>query len=354
MYKLLRPLLFGLSSDPETVHNLALSFLKLAGKNPIRSIASSLANFESPMLEQKLFGLDFKNPVGLGAGFDKNGSTVDGLAALGFGFIEVGTITKLPQAGNPRQRMFRLVEDEALINRMGFNNLGVEVLKQNLAGRPRTSSVLGISLGKNKDTALENAKDDYLFCFRELYDSGDYFVVNVSSPNTPNLRQLQDKSFLVDILSALKNHRASQKIQKPVLVKIAPDLTLEAIDEVLSVCRDESIDGVIATNTTISRDGLKTQIKEAGGLSGRPVKEKSTEIIRHIYKQMPVMPIIGVGGIFTAEDAYEKIKAGASLIQIYTGFIYEGPFVAKKINQGLVKLLERDGLKKVGEAVGKE
>lgn len=357
MYKFIRPLLFGVSKDPETVHNMALYFLKLGGYFPISSIIGSFCKIDNPSLKQKIFGLDFKNPLGLAAGFDKDGKAMLGLQALGFGFLEIGTVTGHAQPGNPRQRLFRLEKDQALINRMGFNNQGPDVLANTLSStliHPCMSVPVGISLGKSKITNLEKAAEDYLYSFKKLYGFGDYFVINVSSPNTPGLRQLQDKHFLVDIISGLNKYRNDQQTHKPLLVKIAPDLSFEAINEVLEVCGHNQVDGIIATNTTISREGLETEINEAGGLSGKPLKEKSTIIIKYIHKQMPGLPIIGVGGIFNGEDAYEKIKAGASLVQIYTGLIYEGPGLVKKINQGLVKLLQRDGFKNIGEAVGVE
>lgn len=353
MYKLIRPLLFGVSKDPETVHNLALSFLRLCGIPPISSAIKLVTNVEDASLKQKVFGLEFKNPVGLAGGFDKHGKALKGLQALGFGFLEVGTITQHKQFGNPRQRVFRLIKDSALINRMGFNNEGADILAQKLS-QENLKIPLGVNIGKSKITDLDKAKDDYLYSFSKLYSFGDYFVVNVSSPNTPGLRMLQDKNQLSEIITVLKEYRSRQNIRKPILVKIAPDLSFEAVDEVLEVCRNYHLDGIIAANTSIGREGLQTQTNETGGLSGMPVKEKSTEIIKHIHKQMPDLPIIGVGGIFTAEDAYEKIKAGASLVQIYTGFIYEGPLVVKKINQGLVRLLKRDGFKNISEAVGKD
>ena len=352
MYKLIRALLFNF--DPEKVHSFALSFVRLAGKKPFGPMVSSAYKVDSPMLEQKVFGLDFKNPVGAAAGFDKPAVALEGLEAIGFGFVEVGTVTFKPQDGNPKPRLFRLPEDWALINRMGFNSLGSEVLKKQLASYKNLTMPVGISLGKNKVVPLEQAAQDYLDCFKALYNSANYFVVNVSSPNTPGLRELQDKSFLVEIFSALNNYRTSQTEQKPLLVKIAPDLTFEAINEVLEVCKQHNVAGIIATNTSISREGLKSQINEVGGLSGKPVKTKATQIIRHIHKHSPGLPIIGVGGIFTAQDAYEKIKAGASLVQIYTGFIYQGPSIVKKINKGLLELIKRDGFKNISEAVGVE
>ncbi len=354
MYKIIRPILFKFFKDPETVHHLALYFLKFLGLPGFSSVAQIFTNINDETLKQKVFGLDFKNPVGLAGGFDKEAYAVKGLEALGFGYLEIGTITRYSQPGNPRPRIFRLAADEALINRMGFNNFGADALAQRLSKLKNLNTPLGISLGKTKITPLEEAAEDYLYSFTKLYDYGDYFAVNISSPNTPGLRDLQDKEHLIEIIQGLANYRAKQTKLKPILVKIAPDLTFEAIDEVLEVCKQLNVDGIIATNTTISREGLSAPAKEIGGLSGMPLKSKSTQIIKHIRRQSPGLPIIGAGGIFTAEDAYEKIRAGASLLQIYTGFIYEGPLVVRATNQGLVKLLKRDGFKNVSEAVGSE
>ena len=312
--------------------------------------------FADNKLRQNLFGLRFNNPVGLAGGFGKHAEAIEALAALGFGFLEIGTVTRHAQPGQARPRIFRLEVDEALINRMGFNNLGADVMAERLHGISLHQSIapIGINLGKSKITELKDAAEDYLYSFSKLYNFGDYFVVNVSSPNTPGLRQLQDKSFLVDILSGLNNYRLKQSIIKPILVKTVADLSLEAIDELLEVCKNQNVDGVIISNTLLSRDGLKNHTNEIGGLSGKPIRQKSTDYIKHIHRQASNLPIIGVGGIFSAQDAYEKIKAGASLIQIYTGLIYEGPGLVKKINQSLVKLLERDGFKNISEAVGAE
>ncbi len=354
MYKIVRPLLFKLSKDPETVHHLALSFLKFAGILGISAILKSFTKVNEEILKQKVFGLEFINPLGLAGGFDKDAVSVLGLQALGFGFLEVGTITRYGQPGNPRPRIVRLLKDEALINRMGFNNKGADALANKLKAQSNLKIPIGISLGKSKITPLEQAAEDYLYSFEKLYNKGDYFVVNVSSPNTPGLRQLQNKNYLTDIFLALDNYRQKQSIRKPILVKIAPDLSFEAINEILEICQKYQINGIIATNTSLSRENLKEKVDEAGGLSGKPLKETSTKIIKYIHKQMSRLPIIGVGGVFTAQDAYEKIKAGASLVQIYTGFIYEGPLIVKKINRDLAKLLHRDGFKNISEAVGAE
>src|SRR3989344_4027949 len=351
MYKLIRRLLY-LFPDPETSHYLAVSFLKILGYSPFKQIAQAFFTVKHQALEQNIFGLNFKNPVGLAAGFDKNAQCLPGLEALGFGFLEVGTVTRFPQPGNPRQRLFRFPEDQALINRMGFNNKGADSLAMNLASSNKLTVPLGINLGKSKITELTDATQDYLYSFKALYGRGDYFIVNISSPNTPGLRQLQDKLFLEQLLASLINFRSGQKIRKPIFIKIVIDFTLEAVDEILAVCQKLKIDGIITSNTTISIEGLKFNPNEMGGLSGRPITQKSTELIKYIYKQKTGLPIIGVGGIFTAQDAYDKIRAGASLAQVYTGLIYEGPAIVKNINGGLVKLLARDGFKNIAEAVG--
>jgi dihydroorotate dehydrogenase len=354
VYRFLIEILFWFYKDPESVHRLSLRFLQVVGHEPFRSIVSGITEVRLPLLGQDVWGLYFKNPVGLAGGFDKNGEAILGLEALGFGFIEAGSVTWHAQQGNPRQRIFRFPQDLALINRMGFNNAGAEALKANLEKLRDIKVPLGISLGKSKITELKDAAVDYLASFKTLCRFGDYFVINVSSPNTPGLRQLQDKDFLIGICNALNGYRVQQETRKPILVKIAPDLTNEAIDDVLAVVKECSLDGIIATNTTISREGLSVQTDEAGGLSGKPVRKRATEIIRYIHSKNPTLPIIGVGGIFTAEDAYEKIKAGASLVQIYTGFIYGGPMTVSTINRGLARLLKRDGFRSIREAVGSE
>lgn len=355
MYKLIRPLIFKASSDPETMHRAMMKLLHMVGTVPPLSwMERAVFDFADDTLNQKVFGLDFKNPVGLAGGFDKHAEALPGFANLSFGFLEIGTVTRHAQPGNPRPRIFRLEQDEAVINRMGFNNGGADFMARRLLATKKLEILLGINLGKSKITDLANAHEDYFYSFSKLYDYGDYFVVNVSSPNTPGLRELHDKSFLVDILSGLNNFRLSQKVRKPILVKTVVDLSLEAVDEVLEVCKSQNVDGLIISNTLLSRDGLKTKITEAGGLSGKPIRQKSTDYIKYIHQHFPTMPIVGVGGIFSAQDAYEKIKAGATLVQIYTGLIYEGPGIVKKINQGLVELLEQDGFNNVSEAVGAE
>ncbi len=290
-----------------------------------------------------LFGLEFPNPIGLAAGFDKNAEYIHELPLLGFGFIEIGTVTPKPQNGNDKPRLFRLPKDEALINRMGFNNHGVDAVVERLKNRPK-GVIIGGNIGKNKITPNENAVNDYLICFDKLHDYVDYFVVNVSSPNTPNLRELQEKEPLKMILSKLMVSNSSKKHPKPILLKIAPDLTEDQLTDIVEIVEETKIAGVIATNTTISRDHLKTP-KETldtignGGLSGKPLSNKSTEVIRFLKeKSNGSFPIIGVGGIHTEKDALEKLNAGAELIQIYTGFIYEGPDLLKRINMSLSQM----------------
>ena len=293
-------------------------------------------------LEKEIFGLKFKNPVGLAAGFDKNASFYNNFSHLGFGFIEIGTITPKAQDGNPKPRLFRLKSDEAIINRMGFNNGGIEIAIKNLKKR-KTSIIIGGNIGKNKITSNEDANEDYLACFKALYPYVDYFVVNVSSPNTPNLRALQEKEPLTELLSLLQHENALMPAKKPILLKIAPDLNTNELDDVIDVVQTCKIDGIVATNTTLDRTNLTASKEEidrigAGGLSGKPLTKKSTEIIRYIHhKTNGKIPIIGVGGIHSADDAFEKLEAGASLIQLYTGFVYEGPALIKKINQEILK-----------------
>ncbi len=354
MYRLFIEILFFFYKDPETVHRMVNVLLKALGAEPFRSLAQRMTEVKDRSLSSEVFGIGFKNPVGLAGGFDKDGEILPGLEALGFGFLEAGTVTWHAQTGNPRQRMFRFPQDMALINRMGFNNKGAEALKKRIATMKRIHIPLGISLSKSKITELKDAVDDYLASFKTLCRFGDYFVINVSSPNTPGLRQLQGKDMLMNICETLNAHRAQEEKRKPILVKIAPDMTWEAIDDVLDVIRRCAIDGIIATNTTVGREGLSVETFEAGGMSGKPIRDRATEVIRYIHTKNPLLPIVGVGGIFTAEDAYEKIRAGASLVQIYTGFIYGGPFAVQRINRGLAKLVKRDGFKNISEAVGKE
>lgn len=337
MYKsLIRPILFGF--DPEEIHHFSFSSIRFINKIPgISSIIRSLYHVDDKRLEREVFGLKFKNPVGLAAGFDKDAKLYNELSNFGFGFIEIGTLTPKAQEGNPKKRLFRLLEDSAIINRMGFNNGGVleavERLKKN------KGVLIGGNIGKNKVTPNEEAVKDYEICFEALYDYVDYFVVNVSSPNTPGLRELQDKEPLTKLLMVLQNMNQQKPKQKPILLKIAPDLTDEQLLDIIEIVKDSKIAGVIATNTTISREGLQSINKiEAGGLSGKPLTKRSTEVIRFLSeKSNKAFPIIGVGGIHTPEDAIEKLEAGASLVQLYTGFIYEGPALVKAINK---KILE--------------
>ncbi|MCL4122199.1 UNVERIFIED_CONTAM: hypothetical protein GTU68_002454 [Idotea baltica] len=337
MYKLLiRPLFFLF--DPEKIHHFTFALIRFVSKIPgFSSAFKALYVIEDVRLERQLFGLKFKNPVGLAAGFDKDAKLYSELSNFGFGFIEIGTLTPKPQAGNQKKRLFRLKADSAIINRMGFNNGGVfeavERLKHN------KGVLVGGNIGKNKATPNENAVEDYKICFNALFDYVDYFVVNVSSPNTPNLRALQDKEPLTRLLNVLKEENASKPNQKPILLKIAPDLTNEQLLDIITIVAETKIDGVIATNTTISRDGLQSDNKiETGGLSGKPLTSRSTEVIRFLAdKSNKAFPIIGVGGIHTKEDALEKLRAGADLVQLYTGFIYEGPKLIKDINKALLQ-----------------
>lgn len=342
MYKIfIRPILFLLPA--ETVHHLSFKVITFLHAIPgVAALFRMLWSFEDPRLERELFGLKFKNPVGLAAGFDKDAKLIDQLADMGFGFIEIGTITPKGQPGNEKPRLFRLPEDGAVINRMGFNNSGMDVAVEKL--KSRSSNILvGGNIGKNKVTLNYQAFDDYEKCFNALYEYVDYFVVNVSSPNTPGLRELQEKEPLTNLLSGLVELNLKKEKQKPILLKIAPDLTNEQLDDIVEIVQTTKIDGLIATNTTVQRDNLKTDWKKvndigAGGLSGKPVAQRSTEVIQYVFvKSRGQIPIIGVGGITSPKEALEKIKAGASLVQIYTGFIYEGPGLIKKINKAILK-----------------
>ena len=337
MYKsVIRKVLF--KYDPEDVHHFTFNMLKNLFKLPLTgTLARTKFVIEDKKLERNLFGLTFKNPVGLAAGFDKNAVLFDEFSNYGFGFVEIGTVTPKPQDGNLKKRLFRLIEDEAIINRMGFNNDGVKVIAERLRKR-KTDVIIGGNIGKNKVTPNEKAVDDYLICFHGLFDVVDYFVVNVSSPNTPNLRALQDKEPLTKLLQTLQDENDKKTAPKPILLKIAPDLTDEQLMDIIDIVKTTKIAGVIATNTTISRDNLVSEKKiEVGGLSGKPVRERSTEVIKFLAdKSNKAFPIIGVGGIHSAKDAKEKLDAGADLIQIFTGFIYEGPGLVKRINKGLL------------------
>ena len=339
MYKLLiRPILFWF--DPEKVHYFSFSFIRFISKIPfVPSILKSIYEVKDTRLEREVFGLKFKNPVGLAAGFDKDAKCYRELSNFGFGFIEIGTLTPKPQEGNLKKRLFRLKSDSAIINRMGFNNGGVDAAVMRL--KKNKDVLIGGNIGKNKLTPNEDATSDYLICFETLFDYVDYFVVNVSSPNTPNLRELQEKEPLTKLLQELQNQNSKKQNSKPILLKIAPDLTDEQLLDIIDIVNETQIAGVIATNTTISRGGLQSENKtEIGGLSGKPLTKRSTEVIRFLSeKSNKAFPIIGVGGINTAEDALEKLEAGASLVQLYTGFIYEGPKLISKINKKILKKL---------------
>ncbi len=378
------PIIFsGLKADPEWVHHRVLNILSFMDThsdsqviNRVQTMMQKSFCFEDTRLEQTLWELNFKNPVGLAAGYDKDGVAINAWPQLGFGFAELGTVTFHEQPGNPQPRLFRLPIDRAVLNRMGFNNQGAAALATRLQGQVKTnigglsiqeknsfltpsSFPSGINIGKSKITSLEAAATDYLGSFRLLKDWGDYFVVNVSSPNTPGLRSLQSAESLSKILGALQEE--NQGI-KPILIKIAPDLETEAIASILDLIKQYQISGIIATNTTISREGLKTKIiqatgklvtEEAGGISGAPLTQRATEIIKFIWqKTQGKLPIIGVGGIFTTEDAWDKITAGASLIQVYTGWVYQGPGMVKQILRGLLQKLDEQGLNSISEAVG--
>jgi len=341
MYKLLiRRILFWF--DPEEVHYFSFSFIKFISKIPfVPGILKTIYDVNDPRLEREVFGLKFKNPVGLAAGFDKDAMLYKELSNFGFGFIEIGTVTPKPQEGNPKKRLFRLKANSAIINRMGFNNGGVDEAVVRL--KKNKGILIGGNIGKNKVTPNENAVDDYIICFDKLFDYVDYFVVNVSSPNTPNLRELQDKKPLTELLTKLETRNSEHKSKKPILLKIAPDLTDEQLLDIIDIVKETKIAGVIATNTTISRAGLESESNpevsgEAGGLSGKPLAKRATEVIRFLSeKSNKAFPIIGVGGIHSAEDALEKLEAGASLVQLYTGFIYEGPNLVTEINKAILK-----------------
>lgn len=344
MYRLIKPLLFRY--DPEAVHYFVTENLKIANRMwGSKKLMENLFAIHSAALERQVFGLNFKNPVGLAAGFDKNAELVEELARFGFGFIEVGTVTPVPQPGNEKPRMFRLPGDEALINRMGFNNQGADVVADRLKRIKRNGLIIGGNIGKNKQTPNEDAVSDYIKCFDRLFDVVDYFVVNVSSPNTPGLRELQEKEPLKNILDTLQQRNLKNEISRPILLKIAPDLTNSHLDDIVEIVQESGIAGVIATNTTVSRKGLgssETLKSESGGLSGKPLTKRSTEVIKYLSDRSgKAFPIIGVGGIHSPADAIEKLNAGASLIQLYTGFIYEGPGLVKDINRAILNTTER-------------
>jgi len=339
MYKkIIKPLLFSL--DPEIVHDFSFLFIKFFFKIPGLSLLfKKIYSFENPLLERELMGLKFKNPVGLAAGFDKNAELFNELSIFGFGFIEIGTLTPLPQRGNPKKRIFRLIDDYGLINRLGFNNKGVDYAIKNL--KKNKNILIGGNIGKNKNTKNSDAFKDYELCYNKLYPHVDYFVINVSSPNTPNLRDLQEKKPLELIIRNINLSNKKQKEKKPILIKISPDIDKKQIDDIVDIVKTNNIDGIIATNTSINRDNLESELdlkNQKGGLSGKPIFSLSNNIIRYIYqKTQGKLPIIGVGGIMCPDDAIEKLKSGASLIQLYTGFIYEGPSVIKKINKRIIE-----------------
>lgn len=337
MYKLLiRPLLFCF--DPEAVHYFSFSFIRFISKIPFMSrVLQGMYEVKDSRLERQVFGLTFKNPVGLAAGFDKDAKCYKELSNFGFGFIEIGTLTPKAQDGNPKKRLFRLKEDHAIINRMGFNNGGVDAAVLRL--QQNKGVLIGGNIGKNKVTDNDKATADYLLCFEALFEVVDYFVVNVSSPNTPNLRALQEKEPLTKLLQELQLANTKKHHPKPILLKIAPDLTDEQLMDIIDIVQQTQIAGVIATNTTLAREGLVSSNKvETGGLSGMPLTKRSTEVIRFLaQKSHNAFPIIGVGGIHSAQDALEKLEAGASLVQLYTGFIYEGPQLIKEINTAILK-----------------
>lgn len=341
MYRIVRFFLFLF--NPEFIHHITFKIIKIGGMIPGKMWSWRLIfRVKDTSLEREVFGLKFDNPVGLAAGFDKDAKLFDELASFGFGFIEIGTVTPLPQDGNPKPRLFRLKDDSGLINRMGFNNQGIEAVVARLR-RKKSDIIIGGNIGKNKVTPNEEAANDYAICFEKLFPYVDYFAVNVSSPNTPGLRDLQEKEPLTALLNSLQKLNNKKDIRKPILLKIAPDLTNEQLDDIIDIVADTKIDGVIATNTTIDRSGLKTDKNKVdaignGGLSGKPVGLRSTQVIKYLAdKSNRAFPIIGVGGIHSAEDALEKLDAGATLLQVYTGFIYEGPSLVKRINKAILK-----------------
>jgi len=341
MYKILiRPILFLFS--PETIHHWVVNGLKFIFKIPGKAWAiRKFTTVNDHKLEREVFGLKFQNPVGIAAGLDKQAEMYNELTNLGFGFVEVGTITPKSQPGNPQPRLFRLPKDKALINRMGFNNSGVDEAIKNLRKR-KTNIIIGGNIGKNTTTPNDKAIEDYVYLFEKLFDHVDYFVVNVSCPNITDLHELQDQESLTAILNEIQKINHQKPKPKPVLLKVSPDLNEKQLDEVIEIVAATKIDGVVATNTTITRNGLTTDKQKVdeianGGLSGRPIEARSTEVIRYLTKKSgKAFPIIGVGGIFTAEDAIEKLEAGADLVQVYTGFIYEGPLIAKQINKAIL------------------
>jgi dihydroorotate dehydrogenase len=345
-YAAVKPLLFRLPA--ETAHELVNAGLRAVQATPALAALDSRYAVRDDRLAVSAFGLDFPNPVGVAAGFDKNARVPRALAALGFGHVEVGGVTADPQAGNPRPRMFRLAADDAIVNRMGFNNDGADAVGDRLASNPLPDVPVGVNIGLSKATPHEDAPDDYRYTYERVADAGDYFAVNVSSPNTPGLRDLQNRDGLERILAALRDAGAS-----PLLVKLSPDLHRDAVADAVALAEETSLDGVIATNTTTDRpDSLRSpEQTEAGGLSGKPIEARATETVRFVAARTD-LPVVGVGGVFTAADAYRKLRAGARVVQLYTGLVYRGPGVARDINEGLLDLLERDGFDSVEDAVG--
>jgi len=341
VWRLIRSILFLF--PPEFSHKFTFKFIKFSFKIPlIKVIEKSRYVVKNNKLERKLFGLKFSNPVGLAAGFDKNAELINEVDAFGFSFIEIGTVTPEPQFGNEKPRVFRLKKDEALINRLGFNNEGLEKIIKRLKNK-KTNTIIGGNIGKNKNTPIEDSVQDYKKSFNQLFNYVDYFVLNVSSPNTPNLRELQKKEKLEVLISSIQSINNTKLLAKPILIKISPDLSYNELDSIIELVKKYKISGIVATNSTNKRENLKTKenlVRKigAGGLTGRPIKNKSTDVIKYIHqKSLGTIPIIGVGGINSVEDAIEKIDAGASLIQLYTGFIYQGPLLVKKINQEILK-----------------
>ena len=338
IYKsIIRPLLFRF--DAEKIHDFTFLSIKLLSYIPfVFYFLEKYFKVSDPLLRTKLFGIDFPSPVGLAAGLDKNAKLISQFSSLGFGFIEIGTVTPKSQSGNPKKRLFRLLSDEGIINRMGFNNDGIELIASRL--KKKGNIIVGGNIGKNKITSIKNAVSDYLISFDYLFDLVDYFAINVSSPNTENLRDLQNKDNLVYLLSSIQKNNQSRKTPKPILLKIAPDLSNDQLLSIIDVVTKTSIDGIIATNTTIQRENLKSSkniTTEPGGLSGAPLTNRSTDVIRFLYKfSNGKIPIIGVGGIMNPNDAIEKIKAGASLVQLYSGFVYSGPSLVRQINKTIL------------------
>ncbi|MFC3478004.1 quinone-dependent dihydroorotate dehydrogenase [Halobacterium litoreum] len=346
MYELLKPALLRL--PPETIHEATTGLLRVAQRAGVHRAYAGHYTVDDDRLSVDAFGQSFDNPVGVAAGFDKNAEVPRALAALGFGHVEVGAVTAERQPGNQRPRLFRLREDEALVNRMGFNNEGADRVGKRLDEQSLPDAPVGVNIGKSKVTPLEDAPGDYRYTYERVADAGDYFVVNVSSPNTPGLRELQNREQLAEILEALQDAGAA-----PLLVKLSPDLHRDAVVDAIDLANELGLDGIVATNTTTDRpETLESpNAAESGGLSGKPIRERATRQVRFVAERTD-LPVVGVGGVFTAEDAYEKIRAGASVVQLYTGLVYRGPSIAKSINEGVLELLERDGFDSVEDAVG--